>query len=503
MKKYLVFILLSLASLSAKADYTLPLSGLQDLWSTSVSGSTITFSNWGGAGWWLDGMNCSAYNSVVVKFNSANQGGNLQVYYAGENNPDVKVMFGVGATQVSADLNASKKHAVDKIVISCESGSLTITSAYLSGSGTGGGGGGEVTPPVGTHGFIVSGTKLLDAKNNEFVMRGTNLALAWYHQYGYTRQIAKMSEKGANAVRVALGAGLQYSKVPAVMLTDIISCCEQNNMVLVVEVHDVTGSDDIENLKTMANYWVDMASALKGHEHTVIINIANEWGGKWDSNNWEKGYKAAIKIIRDAGLKHCLMVDSDGWGQHTATVPSYGSNVLNADPEKNIIFSIHMYGSAGKSGEVDSNIQNVLNQNLCLCIGEFGWYHSDGDVDEDAIIRKCKDSKVGWCSWSWWGNGGKVGYLDMVSDQYNGTPASQTANGQQCNWGQKIYDAWKDDGKTCTVYTGEPYKPDPQPTHLNLINQDNNTTKLYRNGQVYIVRKRVLYDLFGHAVEQL
>ena len=52
---------------------------------------------------------------------------------------------------------------------------------------------------------------------------------------------------------------------------------------------------------------------------------------------------------------------------------------LDADPENNLIFSIHMYGGAGNTAKVKSNIDGVINQNLALCIGEFGWYHSDGD----------------------------------------------------------------------------------------------------------------------------
>lgn len=476
------------------------------MWSTSVSGSTITFSSWGGAGWWLDGKNCSDYNSVVVHFQSAAQPGNMQIYYTGDTDPDTKIEFGSGATQVSANLNASRKYSVEKIVLSCESGSLTVTSAYL----TGGGGGGD-TPIVGDHGFVVSGKQLLDAKNHPFVMRGTNLAYAWYIGKGYEQQIAQMRSRGANAVRIAIGTGGQYSKIPAQLLASIIQCCESNKMVLVIEAHDATGSDDVNALNKCVSYWTEMASTLKGHEHTTIINIANEWGGKWNTTAWVDAYKSAIATLRKAGLKHCLMVDADGWGQHAGSIPNSGWDIFNADPDKNIIFSIHMYGSAGKPGTVESNITNVLNQNLCLCIGEFGWYHSDGDVDEDAIISTCKANNVGWFSWSWWGNGGGVGYLDMVTDQYNGTPATQSTKGQTCNWGQKIYNAWAADSQLCSVYTDVP----PAPSALDEITDSSihqsinsrlsgaSINKYIIHGKIYLLRAGMLYDMYGNAIQRM
>jgi len=504
MKKIIVLFFGVLWSLTALADYTLSVSSIEGMWSSSVSGSTITFSSWGGAGWWLGGMDCSSYNSVVVNFNSASQEGNLQVYYSGETDPGEKVQFGVGATSVSANLNTSKRSSVEKIVVSCESGNLTITSAYLSGSGTGGGDdtGGTTVVPTGSHGFIVSGTQLLDAKNNPFVIRGTNLAYAWMQGSGYRDQIATMRSKGANAVRVCLATGDQYSKVSSSTLSAMIKYCEEQKMVLIVDVHDFTGSDTQSDVTSKAyNYWKDMASTLKGHEHTVIINIANEWGGTWNASSWKSVYKSVIPSLRSLGLNHCLMVDADGWGQHASTITTSGKDVLSADPNKNIIFSIHMYGTAGKSGSVESNITNVLNQSLCLCIGEFGWYHSDGDVDEDAIISTCKSYSVGWCSWSWYGNGGGVEYLDMVTNQWNGSPATQSTSGKSCAWGQKIYDAWKADGKLCTVYTDVP----PSPSAISEVdmNENNLHTKYLLDGKIYILHGGVLYDVCGHPVHSM
>jgi hypothetical protein len=232
--------------------------------------------------------------------------------------------------------------------------------------------------------------------------------------------------------------------------------CKEYGMLTILEVHDETGSNDIADLKDAAKYFANMAESLKGTESYIIINIANEWHNDAASTVWRDGYKEAIKIIRDAGLRHCIMVDAGGYGQGAATIHSHGLEVLDSDIENNLIFSIHMYGGAGNTNKVKSNIDGVINQNLALCIGEFGWYHSDGDVDEDLILSYCQEKKVSWLAWSWYGNSSPVEYLDLVKDpSANPTLASydnitiknwdgsQSWTGLSCDWGKKIIDTWK------------------------------------------------------------
>lgn len=306
-------------------------------------------------------------------------------------------------------------------------------------------------------GFKVDGAKLLDRCGNEFVMRGVNLAYTWFESSAYT-QLEAVANAGANTVRVVLTDGKAYKKAadPADKVMAFANKCKEYGMLTILEVHDETGSNDIADLKDAAKYFANMAETLKGTESYIIINIANEWHNDAASTVWRDGYKEAIKIIRDAGLRHCIMVDAGGYGQGAATIHSHGLEVLDSDPENNLIFSIHMYGGAGNTNKVKSNIDGVINQNLALCIGEFGWYHSDGDVDEDLILSYCQEKKVSWLAWSWYGNGSPVEYLDMVKDpSANPTLASydnitiknwdgsQSWTGLSCDWGKKIIDTWK------------------------------------------------------------
>lgn len=316
------------------------------------------------------------------------------------------------------------------------------------------GNGDEENPDQSGKGFKVSGSKLLDANGKEFVMRGVNMAWVWYTSSGMS-QLEAIARAGANAVRIVLADGSKWGKVSASTVASLISKCEELKMVAILEVHDYTGSNSTSDVEAAAQYFADLKNTLIGKEATVIINIANEWYGSWNSlENWENGYKSAISIVRNAGLDHCIMVDAAGWGQCSPSVHNRGANVLDADPNKNVIFSIHMYGTAGKTSNIKSNINNVIDQNLALCIGEFGWYHSDGDVDEDLILSHCSEKNVGWLAWSWYGNGEGVEYLDLVTSPGNENALnSPTYNSVTCNWGEKIVNAWKEEAETCSVFT--------------------------------------------------
>lgn len=298
---------------------------------------------------------------------------------------------------------------------------------------------------INVKGFTISGTKLLDANGNEFVIRGINQPHNWYKPKDEA-SIAGIAKTGANSVRIVLSNGTQYTKDSLAELEKLIALCEKNKLVAIVEVHDATGKDDLNSLIKAAEYWIEMKSALQGHEDTVILNIANEWCAKWDSNLWANGYKKVIPMLRKAGIKNTLMVDCGGYGQYPKSVADKGQEVLNADSEKNVIFSIHLYEYAGaNANDVKSNISSITNKGLAVCVGEFGYKHRDGEVDEEAIIKYCKENKIGYIPWSWSGNSDGVEYLDLVNN-FNASSYTE--------WGDLFFNTYKgmSDSKICTVF---------------------------------------------------
>ncbi|WP_143316519.1 cellulase family glycosylhydrolase [Clostridium sp. HBUAS56017] len=275
----------------------------------------------------------------------------------------------------------------------------------------------QPTDPVSKGGFNVKGNKLYDGKGNEFVMRGVNIAHAWYTSETKT-SIDAVARLGANTVRVVLADGTQWNKTTAEEVNNIISWCREKGLVCILEVHDHTGFDDPQRLYTAVNYWIGLKDVLNANKDYVIVNVANEWLGTWNKGDvWTNTYCTAIKKMRSAGIENAIMVDAAGYGQETSSLISNCTAVKNADVTGNIMFSIHMYSVAGaNSTVVKSNIDRMLEKGVCTVIGEFGDYQNGGDVDEATIVNYSDEKKVGTVAWSWKGNGGQDVTLDLSND---------------------------------------------------------------------------------------
>ena len=235
-----------------------------------------------------------------------------------------------------------------------------------------------------------------------------------------------------NSVRVVLSNGYRWTKIPASEVANIISLSRSLGFkAIILEVHDTTGYGEDGaacSLAQAVEYWKEIKSVLDGNEDFVIINIGNEPYGNNNYQNWVNDTKNAIKALRDAGFKHTIMVDAPNWGQDWSnTMRDNAQSIMEADPLRNLVFSIHMYGVYNTASKVEEYIKSFVDKGLPLVIGEFGHQHTDGDPDEEAIVRYAKQYKIGLFSWSWCGNSSYVGYLDMVNnwDPNNPTPWGQ------------------------------------------------------------------------------
>ncbi|MEU5656455.1 cellulase family glycosylhydrolase [Streptomyces sp. NPDC047737] len=266
-------------------------------------------------------------------------------------------------------------------------------------------------------GIRVSDGRVVEANGNEFVMRGINHAHTWYPEQ--TTAIADIAAKGANTVRVVLGSGDRWTKTSASQVSGLIGQCKANKVICVLEVHDTTGYGEdgaATTLDKAADYWISVKSALEGQEDYVVVNIGNEPYGNTNASAWTGATKSAISKLRSAGLNHALMVDAPNWGQDwSGTMRANAASVFASDPDRNTIFSIHMYGVYDTAAEVQDYLNHFVNNRLPIAVGEFGDAHSDGNPDEDAIMATAQSLGVGYIGWSWSGNGSGVEYLDMAN----------------------------------------------------------------------------------------
>ncbi|WP_433348712.1 cellulase family glycosylhydrolase [Micromonospora sp. CA-111912] len=281
-------------------------------------------------------------------------------------------------------------------------------------------------------GFSVANGKLYDANGTEFVMRGVNHAHTWYAQQ--TSSFANVKALGANTVRVVLASGDRWAKNDTADVANVISLCKANKLICVLEVHDTTGYGEQSGAITLdraVDYWLSISSALAGQEKYVIVNIGNEPYGNQGYGTWATDSANAIKRLRTAGLTHTIMVDAPNWGQDWSfTMRDNAASVFAADPQKNTVFSIHMYGVFDTAAEITDYLGRFRAAKLPIVVGEFGFDHSDGNPDEDTILSYSQANGIGYLGWSWSGNGGGVEYLDMAT---NFNPAALTT------WGQRIF----------------------------------------------------------------
>ncbi|MFJ3481524.1 glycoside hydrolase family 5 protein, partial [Streptomyces microflavus] len=298
-------------------------------------------------------------------------------------------------------------------------------------------------------GIRVSDGRVIEANGNQFVMRGVNHAYTWYPEQ--TTAIADIAAKGANTVRVVLGSGDRWAKTSASQVSGLIGQCKANKVICVLEVHDTTGYGEdgaATTLDKAANYWISVKSALQGQQDYVIVNIGNEPYGNTNASAWTGATKNAISKLRNAGINHALMVDAPNWGQDwSGTMRANAASVFASDPDRNTIFSIHMYGVYDTAAKVQDYLRHFTSNKLPLVVGEFGDRHSDGNPDENAIMATAQSLSVGYMGWSWSGNGSGVEYLDMV----NGFNANSLTA-----WGNRFINGANGiaaTSKTATIYS--------------------------------------------------
>jgi mannan endo-1,4-beta-mannosidase len=267
-----------------------------------------------------------------------------------------------------------------------------------------------------SQGFTVSGTQLLDANGKEFIIRGVNNPHIWYQKKSF-RSLAKIARLKTNCIRIVWQTtGKPYQ------LEKIIKRCIKLEIIPMVELHDATGDPKTEKLLNIIAYYTDslIKKVLIKYEKYILINLANEWGDYFvTAEYWKTSYIQAIDKIRNAGIKTTLVIDAPAWGQNLQPILQYGKDLLNYDPQKNLLFSIHMYGSWNNPDTIEAELQKAYNLPLPLIVGEFGYNYDGGNnnlkckADHTVILRKCQELGYGYMPWSWAGNDKKNAWLDL------------------------------------------------------------------------------------------
>jgi mannan endo-1,4-beta-mannosidase len=246
-------------------------------------------------------------------------------------------------------------------------------------------------------GLFVLGNKLYDANGHEFVIRGVNKL----HWDSASPGIVKTN---ANAVRWVI----DFSQPTATNL-NLMQGTIDGHMVPIPGNWGSGSCPPESQLPGIVDTWIAQKSAWLTIDSKMILNIANELGGG-NSTAWRDAYITAIGRLRAAGYLCPIMVDAGGCGQDNDDLANYAQAILDSDPQKNVIFSQHIYGNWSSNNtqytiDLTTGLDRLAATGLCIVIGEFGPGRNIGPsptlITPAEIITGADARNFGWLAWAW------------------------------------------------------------------------------------------------------
>ncbi|MCA9643576.1 MAG: cellulase family glycosylhydrolase [Polyangiaceae bacterium] len=279
-------------------------------------------------------------------------------------------------------------------------------NAGNGGSSSGGTAGGAGTSAGGSAGsgpqqdtFYTSDGKIYDPCGEEFVMRGVNHPTMYVDRAGAA--LPEIAKTGANAVR------LFWFGTHGVAINEAESAVQaavDNQMVPILELHDSTCQ---WNLGDIQSYWTssDAVSFIQKHQAHLIVNIANEASSPND-NAFASSYSSIVQAMRSAGIHVPLMIDAGRCGRDYQVLLDKGAELMNADPDHNLIFSAHLYDPLTRT-QLAKLMDDFQAAKLPFIIGEFANREPPGcgaTLDYGGLITEANTRGIGWLAWSWGDN---------------------------------------------------------------------------------------------------
>jgi mannan endo-1,4-beta-mannosidase len=283
-------------------------------------------------------------------------------------------------------------------------------------------------------GFYVAEGKVYNPDGTEFIMRGIDHNHSWGSEDISLNSIPEIAKTGTNIVRCVFWneSWAQYWGRTPQGRRHIVEKYISMGIIPMIEFHEATCGDDPAQIMAIVDHWLEQGNLdiLNDYEQYVILNIANEWGPAGDGSRWDvwaNAYKSAIIDLRDAGVNNLIVIDSPECGQNGKAMQVHGRELLDFDPQHNVMFSIHFYGNwrtlddySSVNGTtapwgVENELGNMVKLGLPVVVGEFSWDEADAvPYSTERVIKFCQENSIGWLAWSWNMNSDPL--LDMVTN---------------------------------------------------------------------------------------
>ena len=191
-----------------------------------------------------------------------------------------------------------------------------------------------------------------------------------------------------------------------------------------IELHDATGT--WSQLSDLVDYRIrpDVVTILQKHQAYLLVNIGNEVADdNVTKDDFVDRYTDAVQRMRAAGIHTPSVIDARSWGHEIEMFndtddPDVTTRLLDADPDCNLIFSVHAYWSKAcgyDESKISSLLQQAVNKGYPLIVGEFsaygGWPCGSpkgtsvcspaGEIEYRAILKACRELQIGWYVWEW------------------------------------------------------------------------------------------------------
>lgn len=282
------------------------------------------------------------------------------------------------------------------------------------------------TTPARAQTMKVKGRHLYTATGEKVVLRGVNEMFIWSGDKTGETILPEIAKTGANSCRLAwttAGAPAQMDR--------LIANCIQNKMIPIIELHDATGN--WTKLQLCLDYWKreDVKAIMDKHKKWVLLNIANEVGGTTPADTFKLKYLDAVQQLRTAGYEVPLMIDASNWGQDETNIIATWQDIVQADPLKRCLFSVHTYWAQNAQARLDNLINRVVTDEIPLLFGEAPQPKVGPNCSVDFpyinFLSQCQAKEIGWLVWSW----GAVNNGDCGRPN---SPFDITTDGKYGNW---------------------------------------------------------------------